>query len=59
MYIVGLIHITSLPKDYYQYEEDHHRLVGEKTRKIFRLGDNQKVKVIRVELNERKIDLSW
>jgi ribonuclease R len=51
-----LIHITSLPKDYYQYEEDHHRLVGEKTRKIFRLGDNLKVKVIRVELNERKID---
>ena len=56
MYIEGLIHITSLPKDYYQYEEDHHRLVGEKTRKIFRLGDNLKVKVIRVELNERKID---
>lgn len=56
MYIEGLIHITSLPKDYYQYEEDHHRLVGEKTGKIFRLGDNLKVKVIRVELNERKID---
>jgi ribonuclease R len=56
MYIEGLIHITSLPNDYYQYEEDHHRLVGEKTGKIFRLGDNLKVKVIRVELNERKID---
>jgi ribonuclease R len=56
MYIEGLIHITSLPKDYYQYEEDHHRLVGEKTGKIFRLGDHLEVKVIRVELNERKID---
>lgn len=56
MYIEGLIHITSLPNDYYQYEEDHHRLVGEKTGKIFRLGDKLKVKVTRVELNERKID---
>tara|TARA_B110000483_G_scaffold136348_1_gene163059 strand:+ start:1900 stop:2532 length:633 start_codon:yes stop_codon:yes gene_type:complete len=56
MYVEGLIHITNLPKDYYHHEVDHHRLVGERTGRIFRLGDNLTVRVIRVDLNERKID---
>jgi len=56
MYVEGLVHITNLPKDYYHHEVDHHRLVGERTGKIFRLGDNLNVRVIRVDLNERKID---
>tara|TARA_B110000879_G_C10999380_1_gene442462 strand:- start:193 stop:927 length:735 start_codon:yes stop_codon:yes gene_type:complete len=56
MYIEGLVHITGLPKDYYCHEAAHHRLVGERTGKIFRLGDELRVMVVRVDLNERKID---
>lgn len=57
IYIDGLVHITGLPKDYYYHEAAHHRLVGERTRRVFRLGDVLQVKVIRVDIDERKIDL--
>lgn len=56
LYIDGLVHITGLPKDYYHHEPAHHRLVGERTRRVFRLGDQLQVKVARVDLDERKID---
>ncbi|WP_075186626.1 ribonuclease R [Teredinibacter haidensis] len=56
IFIEGLVHITGLPQDYYQFDATHHRLVGERTRKAFRLGDELKVQVVRVDLDERKID---
>lgn len=56
MYIEGLVHITGLPKDYYYHEVAHHRLIGERTHRVFRLGDKLKVRVSRVNLDERKID---
>jgi len=56
VYIEGLIHITALPKDYYQFEAAKQRLVGERTRKTFRLGDQLSVKVAAVNLDDRKID---
>ena len=56
IYIEGLVHITGLPQDYYQHDATHHRLVGERTRQVFRLGDELKVQVVRVDLDERKID---
>jgi ribonuclease R len=56
VYVEGLIHITSLPSDYYRYEEAHHRLIGERTRQIFALGDELSVQVASVKLDERKVD---
>ncbi len=56
IYVEGLIHITALPQDYYHHEPAHHRLVGERTRKVFRISDELRVKVVRVDLDERKID---
>lgn len=56
LYVEGLIHITGLPKDYYHHEPAHHRLVGERTRRVFRLGDRVRVRVARVNLDERKVD---
>lgn len=57
VYIDGLVHITGLPKDYYHHEAAHHRLVGERTGRTFRLGDVVQVRVARVDMDERKIDL--
>jgi ribonuclease R len=54
--VEGLIHVTGLPKDYYHYEASQHRMVGERTGRTFRLGQKVKVKVVRVNLEERKID---
>ena len=56
LFVEGLIHITGLPKDYYYHEPAHHRLVGERTRRVFRLGDAVRVRVSRVDLEERKVD---
>jgi len=56
LYVEGLVHITNLPKDYYHHEPAHHRLVGERTRQVFRLGDRLRVQVARVDLDDRKID---
>jgi ribonuclease R len=56
LYVDGLVHITSLPSDYYHFEADKQRLVGERTRRVFKLGDPLKVRVAAVTLDERKID---
>lgn len=56
LYVDGLVHITSLPSDYYHFEADKQRLVGERTRRVFKLGDSLKVRVASVTLDERKID---
>jgi ribonuclease R len=57
IYIEGLVHVTSLKNDYYQFDATGHRLTGERTRKTYRLGDKIRVKVVRVDLDEKKIDL--
>jgi ribonuclease R len=56
LYVDGLVHISALPHDYYRFEPAQHRLVGERTRKVFGLGDELVVKVVRVDLENRKID---
>jgi ribonuclease R len=56
LYVEGLIHVTGLPKDYYYHEASHHRMVGERTGRIFRLGQKLQVRLTRVNLEERKID---
>ncbi|MEH6443194.1 MAG: ribonuclease R [Oceanospirillaceae bacterium] len=56
VYIEGLVHITALPKDYYHFEAAKQRMVGERTRQVFRLGDVLNVKVVAVNLDDRKID---
>jgi ribonuclease R len=56
IYVEGLVHVTGLGDDYFQFDPNHHRMVGERTRKIYRLGDKVRVQVARVDLDERKID---
>ncbi len=56
VYVEGLVHITSLPSDYYRYEEAHHRLIGDRSRRVFSLGDELTVQVAAINLDERKVD---
>jgi ribonuclease R len=53
----GLIHIKELVDDYYEFDERRHRLVGERTGKIWRLGDQVKVKLVRVDLDSFQIEV--
>ncbi len=52
----GLVHVTSLPNDYYHYEAKLQQLVGERTGRVFGLGESMRVKVQRVDMDTRKID---
>jgi ribonuclease R len=56
IYVEGLVHVTALGNDYYRYDPAHHRLIGDRTHQIYRLGDLVSVKVVQVNLDERKID---
>lgn len=53
--IEGLIHITALDDDYYVYDEAHLCLIGERTKKIYRLGDEVKVRCTRVDIDNREV----
>jgi ribonuclease R len=57
IYIEGLVHITELTNDYYHFDPVRHCLQGERTQKVYRLGDTVDVCVVRVNLDEKKIDL--
>ncbi len=56
IYVEGLIHIANLPGDYYQFDVNKQRLIGERTRRTFKLGDTVLIQVAGVDLDERKID---
>ena len=56
IYVEGLVHVTALPADYYHFDPVQHRLSGERSGRSFRLGDSVDVKVVRVDLDERKIE---
>ncbi len=56
IYVEGLVHISTLPQDYFHFDATSHQLYGERTGIRYRLGDLVKVKVARVDLDEKKID---
>lgn len=56
IYIEGLVHITALPEDYYHFDVVHQVLVGERSGRRFRLGDTLEVQVVKVNLDDKKID---
>ena len=55
----GLVHVTSLPNDYYHYDGVRHQLVGERGGQMFQLLDKITVKVAAVDVDERKIDFDY
>ncbi|MEY3667665.1 MAG: hypothetical protein RL572_1205 [Pseudomonadota bacterium] len=57
IYVEGLVHITALKNDYYQFDPVRHLLRGERSGLSYHLGDVVRVKVVRVDLDDRKIDL--
>ncbi len=54
--VEGLIRLSDLADDYYHYHEMQHALIGERTSKIYRIGDEVKVRVARVNMEEHTID---
>lgn len=54
--IDGLVHVTSLPADYYQFDPVHHALQGDRSGRKYQIGQELKVKVVKVDPLERKVD---
>ncbi|MFC3109329.1 ribonuclease R [Undibacterium arcticum] len=57
LFIEGLVHVTELGADYFQYDDARHELRAERTGKRYQLTDRVTVQVSRVDLEARKIDL--
>ena len=56
--IEGMVHNTNMTDDYYNFDERQMALIGERSAKVFRIGDKVKIKVLSVNVDERKIDFS-
>jgi ribonuclease R len=52
----GLVHVSSLPRDYFRFHEQDRMLVGEKSGQRYGIGDELRVRLVRVDSSERKID---
>jgi ribonuclease R len=53
----GMIRLADLNDDYYEYDEKNYCVVGRRTRKIYTLGDQVRVKVKKTDIDRRLIDL--
>ena len=58
MLVEGLVHITELVDDFYTFEERRQRLVGERSGKVYRLGDRIRVRLVKVDLDEMRLDFA-
>ena len=56
IYVEGLVHISTLESDYYHFDPRSHSLTGERSGRVYRLGDSVRVRIARVDLDQRKID---
>jgi ribonuclease R len=56
-FVEGLVHVSSMGDDYYRFVEQQHTLRGENTKKIYKLGDQVLVQVVRVDMERRQVDL--
>ena len=54
--IEGLVHVSNLTDDHYQYQERHLALIGDRTGKVYRIGDPVEIEVMDVNLAEKLID---
>lgn len=56
-YVEGLIHISALGEDFFQFHEQTHSLLGERTGIRYGIGDTVTVKIMRVDVESRRIEL--
>ncbi len=56
--IEGMVHLSTITDDYYIFDEKRHLLQGERTRRVFKIGNRVKVVVERVDLLRKRIDFT-
>jgi len=58
MFIEGLVPMDALPGDRYQYHENTRKVIGERSRRTFSIGDKVRVHLDRVDAVEKKLNFS-
>jgi len=56
VYVEGLVHVSELGADYYQFDATRHQMLGERSGERFRLGDRMRVKLVRVDMDRSRLD---
>ena len=56
VFVEGLVHVSDLGCDYFHFDEKQHAMAGERTGKRYRLSDRVRVQLVRVDLDQNKID---
>lgn len=57
-FVDGLVHVSSLRDDFYHFSEETQSLIGERTRRRFRIGDRIRVTLERVNVEKRQVDFT-
>lgn len=57
--VEGLVHVNEMADDYYIYDEEGHRFIGERTKQIYRLGDKVFVQVLKADVMTRTVDFRF
>jgi ribonuclease R len=58
VYVEGLVHVSDLGDEYFHFDGARHQMLGERTGARFRLSDRVRVRVVRVDLDTRRIDFA-
>ncbi len=56
VYVEGLVHVSELGEDYFQYDNVKHQMLGERSGKRYRLGDRLRVKLVKADLETGRVD---
>ena len=54
--IEGLVHFNNMDDDFYRFDEENYYIIGERTKRIYRLGDEVRIEVIGADVGKRNID---
>ncbi len=58
VFVEGLVLVNTLYDDYYHFEEERFRLVGRRTRKIYRVGDKVEIIVVLADVEKNQLHFS-
>ena len=54
--IEGMVALREIKSDFFEFDEPRYRLIGRRTRKVFRLGDSVRIRVKEANLEQRLLD---
>jgi ribonuclease R len=55
IFVEGVVLLSDLQSDYFIFQEDKFRLIGRRTKKIFRIGDRVKVRVVLADVERKRL----